>query len=267
MNASFHRPCWIIGNWKMHKTVGEAEEFLRSLLSHSPPSEKTIGLAVPFTALYTLSQAAAGSFVKIGAQNMNAADEGAFTGEIAATMLQEAGATFVLLGHSERRRFFSEDTGVVNRKVQKALQIDLLPIVCIGELHFTETTELTQEFLKTQICETLAEIPAEALARVALAYEPVWATGRGKPADPSYVQEMHLFCRKILQELANEEIAHRIPILYGGSITGENAHQFLQQPDVDGLLIGGASLFVESFVQIMNDGADPSSLEQGIDNP
>lgn len=251
----------------MHKTVEEAETFVRALLSHTTPLNKTIGLAVPFTALYPISQVAEGSFLKIGAQNMNAVEEGAFTGEIAATMLEEAGASFVLLGHSERRRFFGEDSSVVNLKVRRALQTKLTPIVCIGEPALTETKAPTETFLETQIRETLADIPAGDFERLCIAYEPVWATGRGRPADPEYVQEMHFFCREVLQKLTNAEIADRIPILYGGSISGENAKQFLHQPDVDGLLVGGASLSVESFVQIINDGADPSSLAQGIDNP
>lgn len=251
----------------MHKTVEEAEEFVQKLLSHTLSETKTIGLAVPFTALHPIAQAAQGTFLKVGAQNMNAAEEGAFTGEIAATMLEEAGASFVLLGHSERRRFFGEDSFVVNRKVKKALQTKLTPIVCIGEPTLTETKEPTETFLQTQIRETLADLPTQDLARLCIAYEPVWATGRGRPADPLYVQEMHLFCRKALQELSSEEIANRIPILYGGSISPENAKLFLQQPGVDGLLVGGASLSVESFVQIMDDGAGPSSLAQGIETP
>lgn len=251
----------------MHKTVEEAEEFVQKLLTHPTSSTTRVGLAVPFTSLHPVAQAAKGTFLKVGAQNMNAAEEGAFTGEIAATMLEEAGASFVLLGHSERRRFFGENSSVVNRKVKKALQTKLTPIVCIGEPALTENKEPTETFLRTQIQETLADVPAEDFARLCIAYEPVWATGRGKPADPLYVQEMHLFCRKVLQELSSEEIANRTPILYGGSVSPENTKLFLRQPGVDGLLVGGASLSVESFVQIMDDGTDPSSLAQGIDNP
>ena len=247
-----HGASFIIGNWKMHKTVSEAEAFVKELLIEVPPEGTSVGLAVPFTALYPLSQLAAGSFLQLGAQNMNAVSEGAFTGEIAARMLKDAGASFVLLGHSERRRFYGEDNQLIQQKVKKALEAGITPLLCVGENIEDEEAGRAQDTVRSQLTECLAGFNPEQLGRLLVAYEPVWATGSNKPASPEKVQEMHHFCRQLLIDLAGVEAANQVRILYGGSVSPENAPSLLNQVDVNGLLVGGASLSIESFRKIVN---------------
>lgn len=249
-----NRPYVIIGNWKMHKTIDEARSFVQGFLSSYHPDEaKMIGLAVPFTQIYPLSLEVKEKPLVIGAQNMNDATEGAFTGEIAGTMLVDAGARFVLLGHSERRHLYGEDDAFVNRKVKQALKAGLQPILCIGETEKEFDAQETHAVLERQLSEGLKEIQPDQLHNLIVAYEPVWAIGNGRNAAPEIAQEAQHFCRQILGKLLTEEVAGRIVIQYGGSVNQLNAKELLAQPDIDGLLIGGASLFLDSFLQIVND--------------
>lgn len=188
--------------------------------------------------------------ISIGAQNMNDAREGAFTGEIAGLMLKEAGAEFVLVGHSERRRIFKETSEFVHKKTIRALQDDLQPIVCVGEDLEERESGSAEEVLGKQISESLGKIPAEDAGKIVLAYEPVWAIGTGKTATPKMAQEAHAFCRSCLADLFGKKTADKISILYGGSVKPENAEQLASQKDIDGVLVGGASLNPTTFAEI-----------------
>lgn len=229
----------IAGNWKMYKTVPEAVEFVKTLAPLVADSQAEVLLAVPYTAIAAAAEAAAGTNILIGAQNMNDASEGAFTGEIAARMLVDAGAKFVILGHSERRHVFGESDEFVNRKVKRALADGLRPIVCVGETLKQREAGQTDEVLEGQVEGSLRGIGG---ANFVLAYEPVWAIGTGKSATPEQAEKEHAFLRGIVGE-------HQI--LYGGSVKPENASALLAQEDIDGLLVGGASLAPESFAQIV----------------
>ena len=189
----------------------------------------------------------------LGAQNMNDSSEGAFTGEIAGTMLVDAGAQFVLIGHSERRHFYGEDDGCINRKVKRAIDVGLLPILCVGETQEEYQAQQTRSVLERQLIGALKGIEPSHVQKLIVAYEPVWAIGNAQSASPDHVQEAHAFCRQILATILTEELAQQIVIQYGGSVNPLNAQDLLAQPDVDGLLIGGASLSIETFRQIVND--------------
>lgn len=249
-----NRPYVIIGNWKMHKTIEEARTFVQQLLASFQSSEtKKIGLAVPFTAIHPLAEEVKEKALLIGAQNMNDASEGAFTGEIAGTMLKDAGAQFVLLGHSERRHLYGEDDAFINRKVKRAVEVGLQPILCIGETKAEHEANETHAVIERQLTEGLKDIQPNQLQQLIIAYEPVWAIGNGHSATPKVAQEAQHFCRQVLARILTEDLAQQIIIQYGGSVNPSNARDLLAQPDIDGLLIGGASLSLESFLQIVND--------------
>lgn len=242
----------VVGNWKMYKTHTDAEQYLTEVIPLLKGATIGIGIAVPYTLIQMAAQMATGTNIAIGAQNMNDATEGAFTGEIAARMLTEAGASFVILGHSERRRLFAETDALINRKIKKALASDLRPLFCIGETLQEHQEGKTQEVLKRQLTEGLADLSADALGRLWIAYEPVWAIGTGETASPEQAQNAHAFIRAELSSLVEGAAAHQITLLYGGSVQPANAAALTQQPDIDGLLVGGASLSPEIFSQIVN---------------
>ncbi len=249
-----NRPYVLIGNWKMHKTVEEARTFVKNLLTSFHPLEtEIIGLAVPYTVIYPLSQEVKETSVLIGAQNMNDASEGAFTGEVAGTMLKDAGAQFVLLGHSERRHLYGESDTFINRKVKRAIEVGIQPVLCVGETHAEYESGQTHAVIERQLTEGLKDLQPQQLQKLIVAYEPVWAIGNGHSATPEIAQEVQHFCRYILAKILTEEVAQQIVIQYGGSVNPSNAQELLAQPDIDGLLIGGASLSLESFLQIVND--------------
>lgn len=259
MSQKSSRPVVIAGNWKMYKTIEEATgyvETLASLLqkSQAPKSELAVYLAVPFTAIYPTAERvkALGAPLTIGAQNMNDATEGAFTGEIAARMLIEAGAQFVILGHSERRDLFHETNLLVNRKVKRALADNIQPILCVGETLEERTSGKMEAVLEEQILGSLEGLAAKDLTGLILAYEPVWAIGTGKVAQPEDAEAAHQFCRSVIEKEWGKRAAGRIVIQYGGSVKPENAGLLLEQANVDGLLVGGASLSPEVFSQIIN---------------
>lgn len=242
---------FVIANWKMYKTARQAADYIESLLPLIEGVEASVYLAVPFTSIAPASAAAKETQIVIGAQNMNDAREGAFTGEIAALMLKEAGADFVLLGHSERRHIFHEDDALIQKKLLRALQDDIQPVLCIGESADHHGKGKTEEVLEEQLSVALAEIPKEEIADLIIAYEPVWAIGTGKTPNSKQIQETHAFIRKVLTELFGKKLADKIPILYGGSVKPANATEIGQQKDVDGVLVGGASLSAEMFAEII----------------
>lgn len=241
----------IVGNWKMHKTVAETKEHLKRMLPLVFRQKAGIWLAVPYTDIAPASQLIKGSRIQIGAQNMSDLAAGALTGEISASMIIEAGASFVILGHSERRKIFFEEDALINRKVKLALRSGLKVILCIGESKEERDEGRTVFVLERQLKEGLRDISLESAARVIIAYEPVWAIGTRQPASIEVVEEIHTLCKNYL---ANEwGIAPNLcPVLYGGSINASNAKTFLKLPVVDGLLIGATSLDVVSFTEIIH---------------
>jgi len=242
----------IAGNWKMNKTVAEAEEFIQALLPRvSSVQGVEVAICPPFTALQAMVDSARGSRVEVYAQNMHHADSGAFTGEVAPPMLLELGVHGVILGHSERRELFGETDRALQLKVPAALAAGLKPILCVGETEDEREAGDTERKLRHQVQEDLARVDVSQLGDVVIAYEPIWAIGTGRVATPEQAQEAVAFVRALVADRSREQAA-RTRVLYGGSVKGENCPELLALPDVDGALVGGASLDAESFAAIVN---------------
>ena len=241
----------IAGNWKMN-TDGASATALARAISDASPSYGKVDLLVcpPFVYLKTVGSVLTGGAVSLGAQNMSHEKSGAFTGEISAAMLKDCGATHVILGHSERRHIYKETDADVNKKTLAAHAAGLVPIVCVGELLEEREAGKTAEVIRTQFDGSLAGISAELMAATVIAYEPVWAIGTGKVATPQQAEEVHADLRKLIAERYNAATAEQVRILYGGSVKPDNAAELLGQPNVDGALIGGASLKAEDFLAI-----------------
>ncbi|HTX31439.1 MAG TPA: triose-phosphate isomerase [Solirubrobacteraceae bacterium] len=245
----------VAGNWKMHKTVSEAEAFIAGLLPRlSSVSGIDVAVCPPFPALGPLVDSTRGSRVQVFAQNMHSEDEGAFTGEVAPPMLVELGVHGVILGHSERRELFGETDRALQQKVPAALSHGLTPILCVGETEEEREAGETERKLRHQVREDLAKIENEQLGDVVIAYEPIWAIGSGKVATPEQAQEAIGFIRALVGDRSREQ-AERTRVLYGGSVKEENAAELLALPDVDGALVGGASLSADSFAAIVSAAA------------
>ena len=240
----------IAGNWKMHKTRVEAEEFVRALVPRISGHACDVGICAPFTALAPLVEEARGSGVAIYAQNMHEERSGAFTGEVSAPMLSDLDVTGVVLGHSERRQLFCETDKHLALKVPAALDAGLEPILCVGETESEREAGDTQRKLRHQIQEGLRNVAVERLAEVVVAYEPIWAIGTGRVATTEQAQEAISFVRALVADRSQEQ-AERIRILYGGSCKPDNAAELVVLPDVDGALVGGASLEVDTFAAIV----------------
>jgi triosephosphate isomerase (TIM) len=242
----------IVGNWKMYKTSAEARAFVSALSPLIATAQRRTLLAVPFPAIEAAVDAAKGSKIAIGAQNMHDQSEGAFTGEVSARMLKGSGASFVILGHSERRQFFAETDAFIHRKVLRALQDGLMPILCIGEMPHERDSGKHELVLKHQLEECLKGMTPEQAGRIVIAYEPIWAIGTGKTATPEIAQAVHSFIRNWLESRFGVESAEKISLLYGGSVKPDNISSLMAQADIDGVLVGGASLEAKSFAQIVN---------------
>jgi triosephosphate isomerase (TIM) len=239
----------IAGNWKMHKAVAEAEQLIQSLLPRvSTLDGVEIVICPPYTALAPMVESAWGSRVGVFAQNMHEAEQGAFTGEISAAMLVELGVSGVIVGHSERRAMFGETDARLSLKLPAALAAELTPILCVGESEAQRLAEETEAHLRAQLQVDLSAIEPARFADIVVAYEPIWAIGTGRVATPQQAQEACAFIRSVLAELSS--LAHEVRILYGGSVTPANAAELLALPDVDGALVGGASLSADSFAAI-----------------
>ncbi|NLF40251.1 triose-phosphate isomerase [bacterium] len=242
----------IAGNWKMYKTVAEAVAMVKDVRARlSGVSGVKAVVCPPFTAVKSVADALAGSGIGVGGQDCHWEKEGAFTGEVSAEMLKEAGATHVIIGHSERRQFFGETNETVNRKARKALAVGLTPIVCVGEMLADREAGNTEKVVDDHVTNGLAGIPADEIKRIIIAYEPVWAIGTGKTATPQQAQEVHAFIRGRLERLWDKATADAVIIQYGGSVKPENVKELMAQPDIDGALVGGASLKAESFEQLV----------------
>ena len=245
------RTPFIAGNWKMYKTIAEAEEFVSGLLPRVSSAEGVeVALCTPFTSLQAVVDSTRGSRVEVYAQNMHQADSGAFTGEVSAAMLVELGVDGVVLGHSERREYFNETDRALQQKVPAALEAGLTPILCVGETEEERERGDTERKLRHQVQEGLEKVPVSELHRVVVAYEPVWAIGTGLAATTEQAQETCGFVRALVQGF-DKEAGNQVRVLYGGSLKPENAAEILSQPDIDGALVGGASLDAESFAAIV----------------
>jgi triosephosphate isomerase (TIM) len=249
---STKRPLVFAANWKMNKTIGEAIDYVYALRPLVKTSPNQILLGVPFTVLRVMADYCQGSNLIPGAQNMYEKDEGAFTGEISGKMLLDAGAKFVILGHSERRGIFHESNEFVNQKLKKAVEIGLKPIVCIGETGEEREQGHTTKVLTHQLKRSLEGLDPTQIGDIMLAYEPLWAIGTNNTATPAVSQDVHLFCRRWISKEFGEKAADKIVILYGGSVRPDNAAAILEQKDIDGVLVGTASLSAESFGKIVN---------------
>jgi triosephosphate isomerase (TIM) len=242
----------IAGNWKMYKTVSAAWALVREIAEGvGPKPAADVIVFPPFTALPASVEAARGTGVKVGAQNMHFENEGAFTGEISPLMVKDAGATHVLLGHSERRHVFLEDDEMVARKTRAAVKAGLVPIVCVGETLPERESGRTLEVVERQLEKALRGLGADELGRSIVAYEPVWAIGTGKVATPEQAQEVHAFARKRIAATHGDLVGAATRILYGGSVKPDNIKGLMALPDVDGALVGGASLDAASFLRIV----------------
>ena len=245
----------IAGNWKMYKNNKEAVETLTQLKDLTKDvSNVDIVIGAPFTCLSDAVKAVEGSNVKIAAENVYPKIEGAYTGEISPKMLKDIGVTYVILGHSERREYFKESDEFINQKVKAVLEIGMKPILCIGEKLEEREGGKTLEVLATQIKGGLADLSKEEAVKVIVAYEPVWAIGTGKTATPEMAQETHKEVRNVLAEMFGKEVADKMIIQYGGSMKPENTKDLLSQEDIDGGLVGGASLKADSFFEIIKAG-------------
>jgi triosephosphate isomerase len=246
------RKIFIAGNWKMNKTVAEAAELVAGLKANADKvGNVDVAVCPTFTTLASVVDGLKDTPIKVGAQNVAWAESGAFTGEISAAMLKEVGVDYVIIGHSERRQYFGETDETVNQRTKAALAAGLLPIVCVGELLEEREAGKTEEVVKTQTEGGLAGLTADQAAKITVAYEPVWAIGTGKTATPEMAQEVHAFLRGVLADMFGSAIADVIRIQYGGSMKPSNAAELLAQPDIDGGLIGGASLKADDFFGIV----------------
>jgi len=242
----------IAGNWKMYKTAAEAAAFAREFLPLvSGVKGVEIVLAPPYLAIRAVADLVRGSGVGVASQNVHFAPEGAFTGEVSPAMVKEAGATHAIVGHSERRQYFAETDDSVNRKVKAALEAGLTPIMCLGETLAERESGKAFEVVERQLRGGLSGVPASSAAKVVVAYEPVWAIGTGKTASPAQAQEVHAVLRKGLSGTWGAVAAASVRILYGGSVKPDNVDELMAQGDIDGALVGGASLKPDSFAKIV----------------
>ena len=242
----------VAGNWKMNKNLQQGKELCNSILNQLETLNKEVILAVPHTHLTVLAELIKGSDLKLAAQNCHHELSGAYTGEISASMLAEIGADYVILGHSERRLYNNEGNNLLRKKVNAALSQNLKVIYCCGETLDDRNSEVHFDLVNKQIVEGVFHLNAEAIKNIVIAYEPIWAIGTGETATSAQAQEMHAHIRNVITNQYGAELAHDISILYGGSCNANNAQELFAQTDVDGGLIGGASLYAEDFISIIN---------------
>ncbi len=252
MNPTLRKPL-IAGNWKMYKTVREAVETARELVLFTSAVNVDVMIAPPFTALASVAEVVKGTSVALGAQNLFWKNEGAYTGEISPVMLSDIGCQYAIIGHSERRQYFGDTDELVNAKIRAALEHKLIPVFCVGETETQREAKETFSVLDKQVTKGLEGFSSEALTGVLIiAYEPVWAIGTGKTATTDQVQEVHAFLRSLVEKRFDNLLAKTVKILYGGSVKPDNVKEIMNMPDVDGALVGGASLTAKVFNSIVN---------------
>ncbi len=253
MKLSNERP-FIAGNWKMYKTVPEAVSLAKAIKEKSSGlTEAELVVIPPFTALSDVKRVIEGSSVQLGAQNLFWEKEGAYTGEVSAAMIKSSGCRYAVIGHSERRQYFGETDETVNKKIKSALAHELIPIVCIGESLAERENGKTMEKVESQIHLGLEGLNKDEISQLILAYEPIWAIGTGKTATPEQAEEVHSFIRDKMAEKYGQETASCAIILYGGSVKAANAYSLLREKNINGALVGGASLEAESFIHIAKE--------------
>ena len=244
----------LAGNWKMYKTVPEATALAEALLrglEGSPARDREVLICPPFTALYPLGQLLRDTPIALGGQDIFYEDQGAFTGAVSPPMLRDVGCSYALVGHSERRQIFGEDDRLINRKLHAALRHGLRPILCVGETKPQRDAGQAESVVVAQVSAGLSDVGAAGLQNVVIAYEPVWAIGTGDTATPDDAQSMHATIRRTISELYGAGAAEQVRIQYGGSVKPDNVDELMGQPDIDGALVGGASLTAESFLRIV----------------
>ncbi len=241
----------IAGNWKMNMTVSETKDFINELQEKEIAEDVEVIVATPFTSLDKAKELLENTSIKLSSQNMFYEEKGAFTGEISPLMLQEL-VSYVIIGHSERREIFQEDDNILNKKIESAIKHNLNPILCCGETLEERESNLQEKKVKNQLIEDLKNIEESKLDTLVIAYEPIWAIGTGKTASPEDAEEMCSFIRNVLREMYSEKFAESTRILYGGSVKPENIKEIMEKENIDGALIGGASLKVDSFTQLIN---------------
>ena len=241
----------IAGNWKMHKTIAEALEFVNDIKDRVKSNEVEAVICAPFTLLKDLKEATKGTDIKIGAQNMHFEEKGAFTGEISPLMLKELDMDYVIIGHSERRQYFNETDETVNKKVLKALEVNIDPILCVGETLEEREAGNTKDVCKVQVEKALENVSKEDIAKVVIAYEPIWAIGTGKTATSEDANDVIAYIRQVVANLY-KDLANEVRIQYGGSVKPSNVGEIMNQSDIDGALVGGASLEANDYIQLVN---------------
>ena len=241
----------IAGNWKMHKTIAEALGFVSDIKDRVNNEKVEAVICAPFTLLKDLKEATKGTSIKVGAQNMHFEEKGAFTGEISPLMLKELDMDYVIIGHSERRQYFNETNETVNKKVLKALEVGIDPILCVGETLEEREAGNTKDVCKVQVEKALENVSKEDIAKVVIAYEPIWAIGTGKTATSEDANDVIAYIRQVVANLY-KDLANEVRIQYGGSVKPSNVGEIMNQSDIDGALVGGASLEANDYIQLVN---------------
>lgn len=242
----------IAGNWKMNKTISEALRLVNEIKGEANKTDVEVVVCCPFTVISEVKKAIGGSKIKLGAQNMHWEDEGAFTGEISANMLRDLEVDYVIIGHSERRQYFNETDGIINKKIIKAIETGLNPIICVGETLDEREKNRTFDVVKKQILAALENVNRESMESVVIAYEPIWAIGTGKTASSQDANEVIAYIRSLLQNKYGSEVSEEVRIQYGGSVKSSNVTEIMNEIDIDGALVGGASLKAKEFLEIVN---------------
>lgn len=242
----------IAGNWKMNNTVDEAVNLIRDIKKGKKNSDVEVVVCVPFTALWQVKKEIEGTSIKLGAQNMHWEDRGAFTGEISPLMLKEIGIDYVIIGHSERRQYFNETDETVNKKVKAALKYDIKPIICVGETLEEREKGMEKDVVKRQVEAALEDIDKKNIEDIVIAYEPIWAIGTGKTASNKDANDMISFIRQTVSDKYGENISQSMRIQYGGSVKPNNIKELMTESDIDGALVGGASLKADDFLKLIN---------------
>ncbi|SCG83011.1 triosephosphate isomerase [Proteiniborus sp. DW1] len=241
----------IAGNWKMNKTIDEAIQLVNDI-KNNLKEEVEVVVCVPFTALNEVKKIISGTKLKLGAQNMHWEESGAFTGEISPLMLKEIGVDYVIIGHSERRQYFNETDETVNKKIKSALKHNIIPIVCVGEALEQREDNIEKEVVKSQVLKAFEDISAEDMVKIVIAYEPIWAIGTGKTATKEEANDMISFIRTTIMDKYDRGVSDKVRIQYGGSVKPNNITEIMNQSDIDGALVGGASLKPEEFIKLIS---------------
>lgn len=241
----------IAGNWKMNKTISEGVDFVKEIKHLGDNTDVEVVVCVPFVSLLSVKKELEASNIKLGAQNIHFEENGAYTGEISPLMLKEIGVDYAIIGHSERREYFNETNETVNKKVKSSLAHDIKPIVCVGETLEEREDNSAKEKIKTQITKGLEDVSKDDMKNIVLAYEPIWAIGTGKTASSEDANEMISYIRNLIRDKYDEEISEEVRIQYGGSVKPNNVTEIMNEPDIDGALVGGASLKKDDFTELV----------------